>query len=354
MGIDQFVKMDVLPFDGIHHIDMHMRLLDEETLMVGQYPPGVADGPQIEANLQYVLDNFTSAYGTPFKVVRIIQPPDFLNRYPNQNGDYRTYTNSVLVNKTILVPAYEEKYDTTAFRIYRENFPGYKVVGIDCNDIIKLSGALHCITKEIGVNDPLWISHQRLEDVPDNDLQGDYEVTATIKHRSGISNAQVYFTTDTLVGYDSAPLTLSGPATDTWTGFIPHQANGSEIFYYLRAEANSNKTQVRPLAAPSGYFRFQVDGDAVPVMEAVATAMAPVYPNPASAITVVPVTSGRAAAVTLEVVDVLGRQVEVIFQGVLASGASNHFLHADRLVPGTYFIVLKTNDRVQTQKLVVK
>ena len=35
--------MPTLPYDGIHHIDMHMKLLDEETLLVSEYPDGVAD-----------------------------------------------------------------------------------------------------------------------------------------------------------------------------------------------------------------------------------------------------------------------------------------------------------------------
>ncbi|MBL7917606.1 MAG: agmatine deiminase family protein, partial [Bacteroidia bacterium] len=43
LGINRYIKMPVLPFDGIHHIDMHMKLLDEETLLWGQYPAGVAD-----------------------------------------------------------------------------------------------------------------------------------------------------------------------------------------------------------------------------------------------------------------------------------------------------------------------
>ena len=67
MGIDNYIKMPVLPFDGISHIDMHMKLLDEETLLVSQYPEGVSDGPQIEENLNFILDNFTTKWGTPFK-----------------------------------------------------------------------------------------------------------------------------------------------------------------------------------------------------------------------------------------------------------------------------------------------
>ena len=66
MGITNYIKMEELPFDAIHHIDMHMKLLNEETLLVAEYPEGVSDGPQIEENLQYILDNFTTKYGTPF------------------------------------------------------------------------------------------------------------------------------------------------------------------------------------------------------------------------------------------------------------------------------------------------
>ena len=55
MGIDTYIKMTVLPFDDIHHIDMHMKLLNEETLLVGEFPLNVSDGPQIEMNIQYIL-----------------------------------------------------------------------------------------------------------------------------------------------------------------------------------------------------------------------------------------------------------------------------------------------------------
>lgn len=40
MGIENYIKMETLPYDAIHHIDMHMKLLDEETLLVSRYPEG--------------------------------------------------------------------------------------------------------------------------------------------------------------------------------------------------------------------------------------------------------------------------------------------------------------------------
>ncbi len=75
MGVHTLIKMPTLPYDGIHHIDMHMKLLDESTIMVSEYPEGVADGPQINANMDYVLSNYTTRWGTPFDIVRIPSPP---------------------------------------------------------------------------------------------------------------------------------------------------------------------------------------------------------------------------------------------------------------------------------------
>lgn len=275
MGITRYIKMPTLPYDGIHHIDMHMKLLDEETLLIGEYPTGVADGPQIESNMNYVLNNFNSVFGTAYKIIRIPMPPEG-GQYPNTNGDYRTYTNSVFVNNTILVPTYEEQWDTTALRIYREALPGYKVVGIDCNQIITASGAIHCITKAVASDDPLLISHQPLDDTPY--VQTDYAVNARIQHADGIENASIYWTTDTTAGYASVAMSLTNPSEHTWSGSIPYQAEGEKVFYYIHAEATNGKQQVRPMPAPEGYWKFKVLEGLTGIQES--ELQVSVYPNP--------------------------------------------------------------------------
>jgi len=258
MGLDRYIKMQTLPYDDIHHIDMHMKLLDEETLLVGQYPAGVADGPEIEVNLQYILNNFLTCYGRPYKVVRIPMPPEN-GQYP-PSGDYRTYTNSIIVNKTVIVPTYELQYDSTALRIYREAMPGYRVVGINSNAIITSLGAIHCITKEVGVDEPVYISHPKIsgEIVSADPI----EIKAFIKTKSGVSNTSVYWTTDTTQNFSVLPMTSI--SVDTFTAFIPVQSNGTEVFYYISAASNSGKTITKPLTAPDGYYHFKVS-NTVPV-----------------------------------------------------------------------------------------
>ncbi len=354
MGMDEYVRMDILPYDGIHHIDMHMKLLDEETILMGEYPEGVADGPQIEANLQYVLDNFQSPFGTPYKVVRIPMPPDQYNDFPDENGYYRTFTNSVFVNKTLLVPIYEEQYDTTALRIYEENLPGYDVIGIDCNEIIPASGALHCITKMVGVENPLWIVHQELPTQIDNDTY--YSVQAHIKHNAGIETASVYFREQGTEEWQIADLADTG--NDQFFAAIPAIADTTNIEYYIEATATSGKTLKRPLTAPEGFFNFDIYSSEpeIPSNNSYITEnkIEEIYPNPSRDISVIPITLSEPQIVIAEVYDVLGRKVETLFNDFIATDRKNLFVDTSNYLSGVYLVNIKTENEVLTSKLMVK
>jgi agmatine/peptidylarginine deiminase len=351
MGINRYVKMDVLPYDGIHHIDMHMKLLDEHTLLMGQYPTNVSDGPQIEANLQYVLANYPAADGNPYRVIRIPMPPDQGGSYPNQGGDYCTYTNAVFVNKTVILPTYYQQYDTTALRIWRESLPGYNIVGINCNTIIQASGAIHCITHSVGVNDPLLISHFSLPDTYDD--QNPYQVDARIQHRTGIANATLYWTTDTSQPWQAVAMTLTNATQNIWTGFIPAQSIGTRIYYYISATANSGKTQVRPMPAPDGWWSFEVLGT-LSVYEPVVPSFSPAFPNPSHGLTCIPLNMPTADQGTLELIDMTGRTVLMIHQGTFAAGVKNYFLNSEGVAPGAYQIVLRTDNYQLSQPLMVR
>lgn len=354
MGVNRYVKMDVLPYDAIHHIDMHMKLLDEETLLVGKYPDGVADGPQIEANIQYVLNNYKTAFGTPFQLVRVPMPPDAIGRYPNTNGDYRTYANAVFVNKTILVPFYEAQFDTTAQRIWEETMPGYRIVGIDCNAIIGSLGAIHCITKEVGVSDPLHIVHQEPACM-DNLNYLEYPVWANLAHRSGIASAKIFYTTDLASPWQTVDLPAYLLNDTSWNhrGFIPKQAAGSTVYYYIEATSNSGKTLTRPLTAPSGYWSFCVTETTGTAALQPAT-MTAIYPNPASAITVIPVEAAAPVFASLCLYNTLGQLVHTIYEGEIAAGLSNYFIDAARYPAGAYWVELRTATQTSTQQLIIR
>lgn len=359
MGIDRYIKVPMLAYDAIHHIDMHLRLMDEETLLIGEFPEGISDGPQINANIEYILSNYNSVWGTPYRVHRIPMPSSTSGGYPGWpygNAYYRTYTNSFFTNSTYVMPTYREEFDTTAFRIIGELLPGYNIVGIDCDDgsspIVAGSGVIHCITKEIGVSDPLWISHQRLRDT-DNTIDP-YELSAIIKHKSGVASASVFWRAAGEADYTEAPLTLTDLETDTWSGAIPPQGSGTEIQYYIHALANSGKTINRPIPAPVAYFPFKVYGVTSTFDNELKLKFTEVFPNPASAITYIGVNSLNTEQSRIYVLNMHGQEVEQIFEGPLAVGTNKFFLQAENLSNGAYLIVVETirGERI-TKKLVV-
>jgi agmatine/peptidylarginine deiminase len=358
MGITRYIKMETLPYDDIHHIDMHMKFLNEETILVGQFPAGISDGPQIEANILYVTSNYNSVYGTPYKIVRIPMPPSTSGGYagaPYGNAYYRTYANFVFVNKTVIVPTYYTEYDTTALRILQEQLPGYTIATIDADNssanLISAGGVIHCITNLIGAADQLLISHQNLPDTYDQ--VNPYEVDAYIKHKTPIVTATMYWSTTPGTGY--TPVAMSAIGHDHWVADIPAHPAGTTLYYYIEATSTSGKTQVRPIVAPQGYFHFNVLDNSSAIDEPVEMKLTGVFPNPASAITCIPVNASKEFKGTLVLTDMMGRVVETIHTGSFGQGETRYFIHADRYAAGTYFIVLQPeNGTPITEKLMIR
>ena len=354
MGIDPYIKMPVLPYDDIHHIDMHMKLINEETLLVGEFPVGVSDGPQIEMNLQYIQDNFTSVFGTPYKIVRIPMVPTTSGGYPNGSWSgppYRTYANNLIVNKKVLVPTYRTEYDTIGLRIIREAMPGYEVVGIDCDDfnanIISLGGAIHCITKEIGASDPLLISHQQLANTTDN--LNPYTVEAIIMHKSGIANAQIHYKTDLDSTFNTT--SMVNISNDLWSGDIPSQVSGSIVEYFISATANNSKNQLRPITAPDGFFSFNVTGFVDVLNEEITFSR--VFPNPSKGLTCIEINNPKKTEGKIELYDIMGRKMESIHKGVIKPGKRKFFIDLANYKSGAYLIVMEFKDIKKSFKVFI-
>ena len=159
----------------------------------------------------------------------------------------------------MLVPFYREEYDTIAQRIYEEALPGYNIVGIDCdnsgNNIISLSGAIHCITHSVGVNDPLLISFKQIEDVcVDESPYVSFE--SFVKHRSGIDEVLFNYRYQGETNFNSVDMQDNG--NGNWNIVLTFD-NLENIEYYVSASANNGKQQVRPITAPNGFYTFKYE-----------------------------------------------------------------------------------------------
>jgi hypothetical protein len=327
-----------------------MKLLDEETIMVGQYPTGFADGPQIELNLQYILNNFQTCFGRPYKVVRIPMPPDQNGQYP-PTGEYFTYTNSTFVNKTVIVPIYGVAQDTSAMRIYKENLPGYNVVSINCTTIIPSLGAIHCITKEIGAENPIFIAHPVLRNTSNTTTP--YEVKAYIKNKSGIANAKVYWTTDTTAGFTQLNMT---PVADTFKANIPNQNLGTKIYYYIKATANNTKISYKPFTAPVGYYKFMITNSVGITNNGTDLFYYDLYqnyPNPFNPVTKINYYLQNNGFVSLKVFDITGKQITQLINGNLNKGMHTISFDGSNFSSGIYFYTIETNGWKKTKAMIL-
>lgn len=60
-----------------------------------------------------------------------------------------TYANFLITNKKVIVPTYNHECDKLAIDILQNIFPNRKVIGLNCNELIKQNGSLHCVTMQL-------------------------------------------------------------------------------------------------------------------------------------------------------------------------------------------------------------
>lgn len=140
-----------LSLDGTGHVDMFMKIVRPDTVLVGQYKPDQVDYEVLENNAA-LLAQETNGQGDPWRVVRIVQPDIYYAQF--LLPVVRTYTNSLMINNFVVVPVYGIPEDDAALAVYREVLPGKTLVPLDAREIIPSGGAWHCVTMEVAVPTP--------------------------------------------------------------------------------------------------------------------------------------------------------------------------------------------------------
>ena len=88
-----------------------------------------------------IASSVITSNNLPLRVIRIPMPG-----YPE---NYWSYTNSLIVNNSVIVPTYNADEDETALQIYQKAMPGHRIVGVYSSEPMINGGAVHCTTKSI-------------------------------------------------------------------------------------------------------------------------------------------------------------------------------------------------------------
>ncbi|MFH1010924.1 MAG: agmatine deiminase family protein [bacterium] len=236
-------------FFGIDHIDMSMKFLNEHTVIVNQYPAGNPYNAVMEQYID-ILETLADPYGRRLDIVRIPAPSW-------SGGTPYTYTNSLICNKTVLVPIYNRVEDAAALQVYEDYMPGYEIYGFNCNSIIGSSGAIHCVVKDVIHRRLIRIVHPPMVDTVT--VPGPYAIGADIVSLGTLNmdSLKVFWSTTGVWPWNVAPMTQA--ATDSFVADIPVQPTGTEVSYFIFAKNIEGNWTHQPRYGPDAHYSFYIN-----------------------------------------------------------------------------------------------
>lgn len=341
--VDDFVFLENLNNSGggiWKHIDMWMKVLDYETILVSSYPEHLPDYPVIEQNVIY-LRSLLNAFGKPYTIIRIPAPPKANGTWATtQNDEMRTYTNSLIINNTVIVPSYNlPEYDNLAKQIYEQAMPGYKIVMVDSRNLTTLGGAVHCITREVPAPKFARITHRKVTGA--QTYSPDFYIYNSCSSTSSIQRMWLYYKKNQQTEYTRVPVYMACPDN---MGIIQGLLPGDTVSYYLEAvTAHGNVTY--PLSAPAGNFTFWFD-QAVTTPEITLKNRLHIFPQPSNNGFYVHLPENN-TIVQLSIYDRSGRHVYA------ADDYQPGVMIQPELKPGVYILNVRSGDQVFNNQLII-
>ncbi|MBL6829215.1 MAG: agmatine deiminase family protein [Puniceicoccaceae bacterium] len=128
------------------HIDNLARFFKADGILIAEATDTEDSNYCALAENTRCLQDFRTLQGKPFDLVKLSLPDPITHQ-----GQFlaASYLNFVVLNGAVLVPTYgQPKNDATALEIIGDCFPDREIIAVDCSDIIKEGGALHCMSQQ--------------------------------------------------------------------------------------------------------------------------------------------------------------------------------------------------------------
>ena len=126
------------------HVDNIARFFSSKGILMATVSDTEDPNFQSLSENAYRAREFRSSSEGPFTFVELPLPAPIKHQ-----GELLTasYLNYMILNGAVLVPTYNQpSADAKALKIIEGCFPDREIIGVDCRDIIKEGGALHCMS----------------------------------------------------------------------------------------------------------------------------------------------------------------------------------------------------------------
>jgi len=148
LGLDRFLWLDhgdVSGDDTDGHIDTLARFADPDTIVHATAPPGDQDHAALAA-MAAQLAQLRTRDGRPYRLLALPFPG--VHRDRDGRRLPATYANFLVLNGAVLLPTYGVAQDREALAVLQTAFGDREIVTIDCREIIRQNGSLHCLTMQ--------------------------------------------------------------------------------------------------------------------------------------------------------------------------------------------------------------
>jgi agmatine deiminase len=105
-----------------------------------------------DINTLYSAKNLRNA---PYSFVQLpLTANNVVTTYGFNLGYKGSYVNYYVANNVVLVPTYNDPNDTVAKNLLKQIYPDRQIIGIDCRNLYREGGMIHCVTQQQPVT--LW------------------------------------------------------------------------------------------------------------------------------------------------------------------------------------------------------
>jgi len=135
------------------HIDDITRFVNETTILtVVEDDPADLNYPPLQLNFER-LQSARDQDGKLFEIIKFPSPGKVFRGavHADRPAEERlpaSFANFYIGNGSVLVPVFGVPSDTQALGMLGDLFPGKKIIGIPCNDLVGGYGAIHCVTQQ--------------------------------------------------------------------------------------------------------------------------------------------------------------------------------------------------------------
>ncbi len=139
-----WLKDGLIGDDTDGHIDNLARFFARDGIILASAAEEDGNFAALDDNLQRARA-FRTVEGNPFTIVELPIPDPV---YLHGERLAASYLNYLLVNGGVIVPTYgQPENDARAITLLQSCFPGRKVLGFDCREILQEGGAIHCMSQ---------------------------------------------------------------------------------------------------------------------------------------------------------------------------------------------------------------